>query len=66
MAEFDSGQEYWQYTREIAAPIAALLAQLPPDTQQAVGEEVALAAARGVPDGGVSLNGYPLFASARK
>jgi len=66
MAVFDSGHEYWQYTREIAAPIAALVSQLPADVQQSVGEEVALAAARGSSDGRVSLSGCPLFASAVK
>jgi hypothetical protein len=66
MAVFDSGQEYWQFTREMAAPIAALLAQLPPDIQQTVGQEVAMAAARGSLDGRVSLNGYPLFAAGVK
>jgi ubiquinone/menaquinone biosynthesis C-methylase UbiE len=66
MAVFDSGQEYWQFTREMAAPIAALLEQLPPDVQQKVGQEVALAAARGSLDGRVSLNGYPLFAAGVK
>ena len=66
MAVFDSGHEYWQYTREMAAPIAALLAQLPPEVQQNVGREVALAAARGSADGRVSLSGYPLFAAGVK
>jgi ubiquinone/menaquinone biosynthesis C-methylase UbiE len=64
MAVFDSGQEYWQYTREMAAPIAALVAQLPAETQRTVGEEVARAAEG--PEGKVSLGGYPLLASARK
>lgn len=64
MAAFDSGQEYWQYTREMAAPVAALLAQLPADTQRTVGEEIARAAEGA--DGKVSLQGYPLLASARK
>ncbi len=64
MAVFDSGQEFWQYTREMAAPIAALVAQLPAETQRTVGEEVAHAAEG--PEGKVSLRGYPLLASARK
>ncbi len=66
MAVFNSGQEFWQYTRELATPIAALVAQLPPALQQSVGEEVAMAAARGAPAGKVALSGCPLFASGRK
>jgi len=64
MALFDSGQEYWQYTREMAAPVAALLAQLPAETQRTVGEEIARAAEGS--DGKVSLQGYPILVSARK
>ncbi len=64
MALFDSGREYWQYTQEMAAPVAAMLAQLPPETQRTIGEEVARAAEG--PDGKVSLLGYPLLASATK
>lgn len=66
MAVFDSGREYWQYTREIAAPLAALFEQLPPDLQRTVGEEVAAAAGGGDPDAKVSLSGYPLLASGVK
>ncbi len=64
MAVFDSGREYWQYTREMAAPVAALLAQLPAETQKTIGEEVARAAEGA--DGKVSLQGYPLLASATR
>lgn len=66
MALFDSGEEYWQFTRELAAPIAALVAQLPPDTQHAISREVAEAAVAGSPEGKVSLNGSPLFACGVK
>lgn len=62
MALFDTGEEYWRYTRELAAPIAALFAKLPPETQEAISREVAEAAAAGSPGGKVSLDGCPLFA----
>jgi SAM-dependent methyltransferase len=66
MAVFDSGQEYWQFQREIAGPLATMFAQLPPAAQQAAEEEIIQVATRGHPEGKVSLNGYTLVASAVK
>jgi len=66
MAEFDSGEEYWQFQREIAGPLATLFAQLPPAVQETAAREIAVAAAGGDPNGRVSLSGYTLVASAVK
>lgn len=66
MAVFESGREYWQQTREIAAPIAAVVERLSADLQRTVGEEIAAAAGGGDPDGKVSLNGCPLLATGVK
>ena len=66
MAEFDSGEEYWQFQREIAGPLATLFGQLPPAVQETAAREIALAAAGGDPNGRVSLSGYTLVASAVK
>jgi len=61
MAEFDSGEEYWRYTRELSAPIATLFERLPADTQDKVSHEIAEAAVAGRPDGRVVLTGRPLL-----
>ncbi|HEU4759696.1 MAG TPA: class I SAM-dependent methyltransferase [Dehalococcoidia bacterium] len=66
MAVFDSGYEYWQYTLDIAGPLATLVNRLPADIQQTVRQEVAAAVAGGDPQGPVSLNGYTLLCSAAK
>ena len=66
IAVFDSGEEYWRFIREVAAPVAAFLAQLPAAEQETVGQEIATAAAAGDPNGRVSLNGYTLLGSAVK
>ena len=66
MAVFDSGQEYWQFQRDIAGPLATMFAQLPPAAQQAAEKEIIQAASMGHPEGKVSLNGYTLVASAVK
>ncbi len=65
-AVFDSGHEYWTYTRELAAPIAALFEKVPEDARDLVSEQIAAKAAGGDPNGKVSLNGYTLLASAIK
>ncbi len=62
MAVFESGWEYWRQTREIAAPIAAQFAQLPPAVQETAALEIATAAGGGDPDGKVSLSGCSLLA----
>ena len=61
MADFDSGEAYWRYTRELAAPIATLFERLPADTRETVGREIAEAAVAGRPDGRVLLGGHPLL-----
>ena len=66
MAVFDSGQEYWQFQREIAGPLATLFGRLPADAQETAAREIAAAAAGGDPNGAVRLNGYTMFASAVK
>ena len=66
MAEFDSGDEYWRYLREIAGPLATQVAQLPHAVQETVAMEIAAAASGGDPQGRVSLSGYTLLGSAVK
>jgi len=66
MAEFDSGEEYLRYQREIAGPLATLFGQLPADVQETAAREIAVAAAGGDQKGRVSLSGYTLVASAVK
>ncbi len=66
MAVFDSGEEYWRYQREIAGPLAAQFAQLPPAVQETAALEIATAAGGGDPKGKVSLNDYAILASAVK
>jgi len=66
MAAFDSGEEFWQYTREMAAPVAALAAQVPTASQELVAQQIAEKASEGNPDGKVTLSGYSLLASAVK
>ncbi len=66
LADFNSGEEYWQFQREIAGPLATMFAQLPSGVQETAAREIAAAAAGGDPNGRVSLNGYTLLASAVK
>ncbi len=66
MAVWDSGYEYWQFCTAIMGPLRALLETLPKALRDQIGEEVATAAGGGDQNGGVSLAGYPLLASARK
>jgi len=66
MSVWDSGYEYWQFCTAIMGPLRALLETLPKPLREQIGEEVATAAGGGDPNGGVSLAGYPLLASARK
>ena len=41
MADFDTGEEYDAFIRELAGPVASLYAQLPPETQAVVSKELA-------------------------
>ena len=66
MAVFGSGQEYWQFQREIAGPLATMFSRLSPAAQQAAEQEIIQAATMGHPEGRVSLSGYTLIASAVK
>lgn len=66
MSVFESGQEFWDYTREFIAPFRRILDQIPEDAVKKVEKEVVEAAPQGNPDGKVSLNGNPILASATK
>ena len=66
MAVFGSGQEYWQFQREIAGPLATMFSRLSPAAQHAAEQEIIQAATMGHPEGRVSLSGYTLIASAVK
>ena len=66
MADFESGEEYWQFQRDIAGPLATLFAQLPADRQEAAAAAIASAAGGGDPKGRVHLSGYALLASGVK
>lgn len=60
------GHDYWNYIRELAAPIAALFAKVPAEKQEHVSRQIAAAAEAGQKDGGVRLSGYALFATGVK
>ena len=66
MAVFDNGQEYWQFQREIAGPLATMFSRLPAASQEAAEQEIIQAASLGHPEGKVSLSGFTLVASAVK
>jgi SAM-dependent methyltransferase len=64
MVDFDSGRDYWQYTLDLAGPIASLYGSMPADEQAATAAEVTKAA-EGT-DGRVRLTGVALVASGEK
>ena len=66
MSIFESGQEFWDYTREFIAPFRRILDQIPEDAVKKIEKEVVEAAPQGNPDGKVSLNGNPILGSATK
>jgi len=66
MAAFDSGQQYWDFMREVSSTVAPMLEKLAANAREAVATEIADAASQGSPEGTVSLTGYTLLASARK
>ena len=66
MVIFDTGREFWEYCREFIGPLRRILDQMPAETQEKIGQEVAEAAPQGKPDGKVSLSGNPILASATK
>lgn len=66
MSVFNSGEEYWQFTREFTGPIRRILEGMPQDVQDKIGQEVAAAAPQGNPEGKVSLNGNPIIAGATR
>jgi ubiquinone/menaquinone biosynthesis C-methylase UbiE len=63
---FDSGYDYWTYFSDLALPVQEAFEKLPQDKQDLIAREVATVAGMGRPDNPVSLNGYTIFASARK
>jgi hypothetical protein len=66
MSIFDSGQAFWEFTREFTGPIRRIVEALPRETQDKIGQEIAAAAPQGNIDGKVSLNGNPIIAGATK
>ena len=64
MADFDTPEEYFTYTRELAGPIATLLAEIPSARQSIVQAEVERQAAG--PDGRVVLDGTAWVANGEK
>ncbi len=65
MASFDTAAEFWDYTRELAGPIAALFARLSPE-QQAVATSEVLAEVARVSPGKTILTGVTWVASGEK
>jgi enediyne biosynthesis protein CalE5 len=64
--EWDSPEEFARYTREIAAPIAALVAQHPPEVQAETWDAIAEACAGYTgPDGKVRMSNLTLLAVGR-
>jgi ubiquinone/menaquinone biosynthesis C-methylase UbiE len=66
MSVFDSGEEFFEFIREMTGPLQRMLKTLPADTQAEIGREIIAAAPQGNPDGRVSLNGNPIIAGATK
>ncbi len=66
MAEYDSGTEYWNFTREMVGPLKSALEKLSPKQQKAAGKEIAAAAAGGDARKPVSLKGNPILATGVK
>jgi ubiquinone/menaquinone biosynthesis C-methylase UbiE len=63
--EFDSGRDYWEYSRRFAQA-ASVLAQIPADQHDKIGEEVAAAAAAGDPGAKVALKSEAVVAAGVK
>jgi SAM-dependent methyltransferase len=65
-AAFGSGRDYWQFVRELAAPISALFNRVPESEQERVSEQIASKAGGGDADGPVELSGYSLLVTGSK
>jgi hypothetical protein len=63
--EYESGREYWEYTRGFGVT-ASVLAQIPEDQHDRIGEEIAAAAAGGDPDGKVEFRGESMLAAGTR
>jgi ubiquinone/menaquinone biosynthesis C-methylase UbiE len=66
MANFASGQEYFNFTMELAGTIAQLCSQLAPDKRALVAREIAFDADRHLKNGRLLLPGVALVASAHR
>lgn len=64
MADFDTGADYFNWTYELAGPLAMLFNQIPKDRQQQVRAEIERAVTG--PDGRVVLNGITWVAHGEK
>jgi len=62
---FESGREYWEYTRGFTVA-ASVLTQIPADQHHSIGEEVAAAAGGGDPDAKVEFRGESMLASGAR
>lgn len=63
--EYESGREYWEYTRGFAVA-ASVLAEIPADQHDRIGEEIAAAAGGGDPDGKVEFTGETMLAAGTR
>lgn len=61
-SELESGREYWEYMREYST-VGTLLAQIPADQHEKIGEEIAAKAAGGDANGKVALSGESVLAT---
>jgi ubiquinone/menaquinone biosynthesis C-methylase UbiE len=66
VADFDSAAEYWTFTRELAGPVAALLAKLSPEKQASVTSEILAEVDRLSPGGRTVLRGVTWVAAGLK
>lgn len=66
VGEFASGEEYWTFMREIAAPLARLYGQLSSDDQRVVDREIHAEAERSRTGDTVVVQGTTWIASGRK
>jgi ubiquinone/menaquinone biosynthesis C-methylase UbiE len=66
VADFDSAADYWNYTREMAGPVAALFAKLSPEKQASVTSEILAEVDRLSPGGRTVLRGVTWVAAGQK
>jgi hypothetical protein len=65
-AQFDSGHAYWEFVRDLAAPVTALFNRIPEGERERVATQIAGKASGGDPEAPVSFTGYTLLVTGIK